>query len=786
MSNSSEDSGSESDMSEGARAARDRIMPKTQKDYASYIKQIIKFAVHPDRKASFADCFSGTEVIMPVKLKLGKAFMCHLRDKLVSWPMDPRPEAECTSLRHYSTSHINNAIQAIKQSFHKLSAPIPDSDNKFYNDFSRAYSNLIAQEKGRGAYPAVEGTVALCLSHIIKVIEAAFKYVPQGKGRAESAMHRLWLFILMALATMARGERVSRIQFQCIKQFCDSLTIQVPTSKSDILGLMSYAKMCFANTRNPMCCLATALGVEFLSREPNSNFQYLFGERGESSGYIVKQMQAALKTIIIELGAATLGTTQDRLTTHFLKKTAMGILRSQAEIVDRESRELRADHRVGPYNQRSDQDAVVGRVLAFLTPGTSDFMLSPPHFHPQIVGTIPWNAIVPGFDQYTIETQRAVHLSVASVIANADFLKKKLSRSHPLHGCALFTTCSKWIGILQPHVLGGTGCFKSVLDATGKSIISNLAHDVAMLRKQQLASGPGIGAASHDTEQVIQEMMLLRKELELHRGIQQNVPDTRPGMGWAPLMPRLWVSQLGGDFRFPVGVKMPDAWRRWHCGDHPLRVLTSKTIPPCDDSAERNRQLVLRNKFKGTFQIIQGQTPDRLVDKDPEYVWGVCWKRCVQLFNIPEKSSWVVSTCYDFFMKFPEKVKSARAAASISDFDVAVVAAARATRDAEVAQAFAVACAATPVQRIAAEPSQSMHVAEDLIIFSDAAAAAVVQSIAEATVALGGAGLPLAAVEGNEAAAALSPGIARHPPGARFGARLTTSHTLEICRHSTE
>ena len=79
-----------------------------------------------------------------------------------------------------------------------------------------------------------------------------------------------------------------------------------------------------------------------------------------------------------------------------------------------------------------------------------------------------------------------------------------------------------------------------------------------------------------------------------------------------------------------------------------------------------------------------------------------------------------------------------------------------------------------------------MHVAEDPIIFSDAAAAAVVQSIAEATVALGGVGLPLAAVEGNAAAAALSPGIARHNPGERFGARLTTSHTLALCRHSTE
>ena len=264
--------------------------------------------------------------------------------------------------------------------------------------------------------------------------KAAIRYVPQGRGRAQSAMGRLWLFLLMALATLGRGERVSRIQFSCITSFCDSITIQNPTSKSDILGLMSYAKMCYANCLDPRCCLATALGVEFLSRLPTGNFQFLFGESGETSGYIVRQMAAALRTIIDSVGAANLGTVIERLTMHFLKKTGLRILRDHAAgIVDNDSRELRADHKVGPYCQRSDLDGVTGRTLAFLKPGTSSFGLSPPHFHETIVRAIPWGRIVPGYGQYSIETRAAVHLSVASAIANADFLTKNLSRLHPFH-----------------------------------------------------------------------------------------------------------------------------------------------------------------------------------------------------------------------------------------------------------------------------------------------------------------------------------------------------------------
>jgi hypothetical protein len=363
MVSSSEDSGSESECSEGARVQRERLGPKTQRDYSGYIQQLSRFALREDRVSGFRDCVTDNQVIMPVPLKLGKAFMKNLRGKLVSWPLDSRPVDERTYMRHYSRSHINNACLAIKNTFKLLGAPLPARDEEYYLNFSQAYALQIAQEKSVGAYPSVEGSVALGSSDIMKVIEAAFKYVPEGRGRAQSAVQQLWLFILLALATMGRGERVSRVQFSCIRAFCDCLTIKIPTSKSDILGLMSYAKMCYANARNPMCCLATALGVEFLSRDPTGDFQFLFGEQGERSSYIVKQMQGALRMIIDKIGAASLGTTADRLTTHFVKKTSMRLLQDfGAGIVESDSRELRADHKVGPYNQRSEQDGVVGRV----------------------------------------------------------------------------------------------------------------------------------------------------------------------------------------------------------------------------------------------------------------------------------------------------------------------------------------------------------------------------------------------------------------------------------------
>jgi len=85
--------------------------------------------------------------------------------------------------------------------------------------------------------------------------------------------------------------------------FADVAQVQIPTSKADTLGLMSYLKMCCANPHHPLCCLVTALGVEFLSRNGTQSFQFLFGDAGEASTSIGTRLQTALKSVLRSIGA---------------------------------------------------------------------------------------------------------------------------------------------------------------------------------------------------------------------------------------------------------------------------------------------------------------------------------------------------------------------------------------------------------------------------------------------------------------------------------------------------
>jgi hypothetical protein len=492
MSESEDDSGSGSDSSsshasqtsERRKAARDRLAPKTQLDYASIISCVTQFAL--DNRATLSHCIeSGTnKIFLPVPLALGEAYLCHLRDKLVPWPHDSRPVETRTGLKHYSKGIIDNTVHAIKYSFTKLSRPIPHQDGKFYNDFQHSYKHILAAAKALGAYPASAGTVPITRTAMIKLLEASMKYVPSGKGHAESSVQHLWLFLLMSIATCGRGERVSRIQFACMAWFSDVATVQIPTSKSDTIGAMSYAKMCSANPLNPLCCMITALGVEFLTRASNSSFQFLFGDAGDATHYMVTKLQTAMKLVQQNVGEDVLGAPLHRLTGHFLKKTSLAMMRSNHECISHDSRELRADHKVGPYNLRSEQDGVVGRILAFLVPGKEEFSVAPPHFHPNVVSVIPWALLVPGYELYSSDTRQLIHASVASVIHNIDFLKKNLSLSHPFHGCRLLHAQSRWINLLQPYVLGGRSGFKSVMDPTGQSLVNRMSVDLQRMAEQ--------------------------------------------------------------------------------------------------------------------------------------------------------------------------------------------------------------------------------------------------------------------------------------------------------------
>jgi hypothetical protein len=202
--------------------------------------------------------------------------------------------------------------------------------------------------------------------------------------------------------------------------------------------------------------------------------------------------------------------------------------------------------------------------------------------------------------------------------------------------------------------------------------------------------------------------------------------DHSPLGAWSRIMPRLWVES---SFKFPVGVKIHDAWLRWHCGEQPLRVVTSKMLPVC---AERQRQCTLRRKFKGVMEIIQGQTKDSIVDMDVDYVWDVCWRRTVELFNIHLPCNWVISTAYDFFLKFPDKVKQARQSPPCECPDVAVAAAARAAKVAEDTRTFAIAMQAAPMARNHPVPfNETSTGSSDQPVFTDDAARIVADAILE-------------------------------------------------------
>ena len=169
-SGSGNESDSESDISEGARAARDRLAPKTQEDYGSHLNGLTQFALN--HRAQFSDCILNDTIVLPVRLALGKAYLSNLRDTLIEWPLDPRPVPERTCFKHYSTAKINGVIGGIKYSFTKVSCPIPDADTKFYSDFQHSFKNIIAQAKAIGAYPATGGAVPLTMLAMINCSKA--------------------------------------------------------------------------------------------------------------------------------------------------------------------------------------------------------------------------------------------------------------------------------------------------------------------------------------------------------------------------------------------------------------------------------------------------------------------------------------------------------------------------------------------------------------------------------------------------------------------------------------
>jgi hypothetical protein len=227
------------------------------------------------------------------------------------------------------------------------------------------------------------------------------------------------------------------------------------------------------------------------------------------------------------------------------------------------------------------------------------------------------------------------------------------------------------------------------MEQTGQSLISKICVDLELMK----TAGSGQGHNEALVTELIELKVAVTHLTKVIEGQVGQAVIASPGLQPNDTVPKVFIGYLSEKFPFPVGLTIEDLWRRWHCGEKPLRAINTKMLLPSLTAAEKLRQCCMRRKMKAVMEIVQGQTEDKTVNLDPEFVWKVCWERTVSMFSIPLPCNWVISTAYDFFLRSKELVKAARAAVSVHLPDVAVAAAATAARAAQDASAFAVAAA---------------------------------------------------------------------------------------------
>ena len=656
-------SDSDSDESVGARAARERYQPGTQEDYNTALNQIEEYVQESFSRDDvvYQRCMENDKLKMPVDFAVSKLFLRDsVQDRLVPWPDDTREIGRRTFQKHLSLGVMTTAVCALKFSYRRSRTPIPAEVDIDYDNIWKEYKLRLGNWRMNGDMPMVEGAGVITWDAYHMLLEAAMLSKPSGRGSAESSIVNLWLFLILAWTTLCRGERVGRIQLSFIKWLGDALTVQVPTSKSDAEGLMSYAKLCYANCLDFTSCVVTALGARICAGLQDA--QYLFGTCTGQAQYVVTRMRTALKELVFllpESADVVLQVRRSLLTMHMPKKSGIRHCNSCGITGMNTPIHLRADHKMGPYDLASDCDGVLGRVLADLKP----FDLPPPHFHPAIAASVPWSDFIPSYSDFPETFKHAIPNIVASVVWHNTALSARLPKSNPLLGSPLFTTHRFWLDRLFPFLLGGT-TGKSLVTPSGRNILMEVADNVNILMRREMR----LSVTSENSLKISDEQMrqihnwIMSPQRQAVEGVQGLLNTAAPLQGllpaqvsqlnaasWANVMPLLF---LNSDFRFPVGLSLEDAYRRWFCAVPPLpalHLITAKMIPPCESKLHRKAQKSLRSKFEGCMQVIHGLTPPEICKRNVVFTWSILWPRVVALYNIREPCGWTIATAYQKF-----------------------------------------------------------------------------------------------------------------------------------------
>ena len=293
---------------------------------------------------------------------------------------------------------------------------------------------------------------------------------------------------------MVRTCSVSSLNYEFIFWDQDSLQIKVPRSKADQNGSKAFGKHIYANPTNPSLCFFLSLGVHIVTSDNCNSDSRVF--RGMA---VEVTFSKWLQTTISRLSPSELvelGTKVEDIGTHSIRKGTSTHASSQPGGPSTTSIRLRMDHSLGNVEDRyiyegDGSDQLLGRFVAGLPFGSTDFAMLPPHFRsPDVLTPEEWNTVVPGYDNYPSGFKTVIPYLIASLCKHSEFLQHELPREH-----AFFNTrfwCDGYHTKLCNSLYGDVNyCAATDMSATGLPVhhittvaINTLQKKVESLEKQ--------------------------------------------------------------------------------------------------------------------------------------------------------------------------------------------------------------------------------------------------------------------------------------------------------------
>lgn len=680
-SSDSDDYSSHSDDSFETKVAKKRLTKDVQKDYKSGINAMRLFA----ETQGFERCVSNGRLITPMPVEFVAAYFEHLSNVMVPW----RNHETLGKTKNYAPKSLLRVQSMIhdlyRQRFQQVAAPI----TSFFRNFNRWYVLKISllMSCDPPEYPVDK--ISMPLSHeawrllLLRVWQAR----PQP-GCTWSSITHLRTFLNMAKSMLGRWERVARMRWATLLWKKDALGGKIPTSKSDQLGDLSYLKLMFASVSEPESCVVLCLALDVCAKsrfDDAEKYDKIFPASFRSS------LPIFFRSFINHMddedkAAMEVGTCFRHLpiTLHTPKRTGSVILHS-CEGVNWNSCRQRGDHKVDTEDSylrfpSEVQDGIMGRVLAGFEFGSRDFEIQAPHLSPEMLATVPFKKLIPGYDKFPVSVQKLAPYFIASIVWHSEWLRKTVPGDAPMWSSVpLFTTQQPWLDRLSEkdengnfvHIYGGRIGAKSSLPLSGRSFMS---QDHAMLIEIRdsfqeflkswnartssavIASQPHAPTASSVTTATGSNAMISKQLSQIHDLLVGNTAPAAGG-GVQPCPP-LPIAELPSTFQVPTGLRPEQLFNKWFCrfGQVPAWMHITKKQLKTQGRAQRD----LFNKYEKVMEFIIGPAPIDQILKDVESSFEGCWARFCTAAEWPVTNRWSCSTVYD---KLTPEVRAKLAAA---------------------------------------------------------------------------------------------------------------------------